>query len=74
MKALLFAIAAVVVGLALFEVTMQPTAAERTELSARVRALVGALDRARRPADSSPRSSYGFLTGDSATFKRHCIE
>lgn len=33
MKALLFAIAAVVVGLALFEVTMQPTAAERTQLA-----------------------------------------
>ena len=33
MKALLFAIAAVLVGLALFEVTMQPTAAERMQLA-----------------------------------------
>jgi len=32
-KALLFAIAAVLVGLALFEVTMQPTAAERMQLA-----------------------------------------
>ncbi|MEA2057223.1 MAG: HAMP domain-containing sensor histidine kinase [Actinomycetota bacterium] len=33
MRALLWAIAAIVVGLALFEVTMQPTAADRTQLA-----------------------------------------